>query len=133
MPCKPPPVDNAVHTTGGLPFMEDNCMWACKEGFYKEVVGDIPRCVACTTDPCPTGMLREECPIGRNKDAVCMCPINTFIDTDAESGTTTCTACAVTSCPEGEIITRCLGMETVDKSACSVSAGGSMQEFPHPA
>lgn len=113
--CKPPPSPNAVHTTGGLPYMEDNCMWACSDGFYKTNTNDGGQCVQCSTEACPAGMLRGLCPLGSNRDAGCVCPIDSYIGPDGAS----CVPCAYTECTEADdTLMRCVGTETSDTSEC---------------
>ena len=58
IPCSLPPA-NGEHVTGGLPYMQDSCMWACREGYYRE----NDECRACITDECTIPgipCLREE-------------------------------------------------------------------------
>lgn len=131
VPCKPPPSENAVHTTGGLPFMQDNCMWACNPGFYKfHTDSEMLECLACSTEACPEGMVRETCPLGSTQDASCVCPVDHFMSENDSGG---CTPCQVTSCPEGEMLSRCIGTETSDVSMCSTERRMEMRTFPHPA
>lgn len=70
VPCKPAPA-NAFHVTGGLPYMSDNCLWACSDDFY---MLDSTRCQACTTDPCQYPLIRSACHSGTSRDSTCVCP-----------------------------------------------------------
>jgi len=133
VPCKPPPAMHAVHTTGGLPFMEDNCMWACEANYFRlEVTEGLHECLPCSTDPCPyTDMSRPFCPLGSTEDAQCKCPLDTYIDPDVQEGATeTCKPCMLTECADGLVLVRCLGTEDSDVSACE--AVGQMGLHPDP-
>lgn len=109
IPCSLPPV-HARHVTGGLPYMQDACLWACHEGFFKK----DKACFPCTTSKCDFPLVREQCLVGMERDAECVCPINTF----AKQGT--CVDCKYTSCesPTTQFLIQCKGTETEDVSAC---------------
>lgn len=94
--------------------MQDNCMWACTEGYYRS--GDT--CEACNVDACPAPMVREVCTKGFSRDARCICPMDHFIIA-TENGVA-CERCERTSCedPTMETFVRCNGATEVDISRC---------------
>ena len=57
IPCSMPQL-NAVHVT--ILYLDDNCMWACTEGYYWS--GDS--CKPCSTEACLDRMIMEFCPKG---------------------------------------------------------------------
>lgn len=74
VPCSPPPA-NGVHVTGGLPYTYDGCLWACKDGFFKDTSRKL--CIPCSREPCTSsGFIRETCTmLGQfTRDAQCICP-----------------------------------------------------------
>ena len=111
--CSNPP-SNARHTTGGMPYMQDNCMWACNEGYYNS----DGSCTVCTTEACPVQlMMRETCMMGFTRDAGCMCPIDFYLSTANNS--TMCVGCETHGCiPDYETFIRCPGYTTKDVSEC---------------
>ena len=74
VPCSQPPA-NSVHTSGGLPYTFNGCLWACKDGYFKDIGRKV--CIACTKEGCvQEGFVREECRSSKHptKDAQCICP-----------------------------------------------------------
>lgn len=73
VPCSPPPFPNARHVSGGLPYTFNGCLWACNEGFYRDI-GKTDMCILCNTSPCEDSSLymREKCPLGSTRDAQCI-------------------------------------------------------------
>ena len=123
-PCTMPPI-NSDHITGGLPYTTDNCLWVCREGYYKV----NHHCEACTATECAFPLVREECNRGFVRDAGCVCPQDQFMVLQADGGTLvplgqapsyTCQQCAHTDCadPLRETFIKCPGTTVQDVSAC---------------
>lgn len=111
IPCTLPP-PNAVHVTGGLPFLEDACMWACRTGYFRQE----NECVACNRTACEAPMVRGPCMQGARHDAQCMCPVDHYMAANGLS----CLPCKHASCerPEYETLYRCPGHTAEDVSQC---------------
>lgn len=123
IPCTPPP-SNAVHITGGLPYMQDYCMWACREGYYRE--GNM--CISCTSthaNQCTPPLVPEYCSKGFNHKPKCMCPVNHYIDL-ANPSMGSCPPCLYSSCaqPDYETLVQCPGSTNVDVSRCVKNVAG---------
>ena len=88
IPCSLPPSPNARHISGGLPYTANQCLWACNEGFYRDV-GKTDMCILCNTSPCEnyTIWMREKCLIGSTKDAECV-PLPVIISHDNTNNNT---------------------------------------------
>jgi len=98
---------------------QPDCAWGCNEGYYQKHEGDEQEdtCVACTTDACDSGRVREDCAAGRfTQDAACVCPPDTYTDPLSDE----CVQCTVTSCPGVmETLIRCPGTTKSDVSSCN--------------
>ena len=119
MPCTMPPT-NAVHITGGLPYLEDNCMWTCRENFYRK----DDACLPCNRTACAEPFtVREACQLGATHDAVCVCPVDHYMlveNPPDAAGTQRCEPCAHAACesPMYETLVRCTGSSRKDVSRC---------------
>lgn len=141
-PCKLPPTDSD-HITGGLPYTTDNCLWVCREDFFK--VGD--HCETCTATECAFPLVREKCNRGFMQDASCVCPTDEFmvlhqsaVPAAGETPSYTCQKCAHTECadPLRDTFIKCPGTTVQDVSACintiqSPAAAGDPPATPAPA
>ena len=124
--CSSPP-PNAIHVTGGLPYTDDNCMWVCKEGYYR--VGNS--CEACNIEEChgSANMIRETCARGATQDAQCVCLKDHFIaedPSDEQNRAPMCIPCSVSNCtdPRTDTLVQCPGNTKHDVSRCIPNMAG---------
>ena len=134
--------DNAIFTTAGIPYDEDNCSWACLDGFYRHIVSNSFVCVACQQpSSCPLGQYVLPCTSTEN--FLCTeCPfvhaalyyIQGSCDFECASGyyrhEDACAACNINlTCLKGQIL---LGCTSAHDSSCVFCKAGVEYDAAEP-